>query len=73
MVINILAFCFRQLKALDAEKVFDREQELCYLVVNILFTIMWRGIDGSNKDAWKVIKICFVISLFCFLFTFQFK
>ncbi|XP_075227690.1 neurobeachin-like protein 1 [Lycorma delicatula] len=50
---KILFDALQQLKALDAEKVFDREQELCYLVVNILFTIMWRGIDGNNKDAWK--------------------
>ncbi|XP_039288398.1 neurobeachin-like protein 1 isoform X2 [Nilaparvata lugens] len=50
---EILFDALQQLKALDAEKVFDREQELCYLVVNILFTIMWRGIDASQKDAWK--------------------
>ncbi|XP_046399154.1 neurobeachin-like protein 2 [Ischnura elegans] len=43
----------RILKELDEEKVGDKEDELCYLVVNILFTILWRGVEGSGKDAWK--------------------
>ena len=44
----------RQWKALDEGKLGDREEELCYLVVNILFTVMWRGVEGASKDAWKV-------------------
>jgi hypothetical protein len=48
----------RQWKALDEGKLGDREEELCYLVVNILFTVMWRGVEGASKDAWKV-KIVF--------------
>ncbi|KAF4524182.1 hypothetical protein B566_EDAN013928 [Ephemera danica] len=43
-----------QWKALDAGRLGDREEELCYLVVNILFTVMWRGIEGASKEAWKV-------------------
>lgn len=27
----------------------DREEELCQLVVNILFTVMWRGLQVSDK------------------------
>jgi hypothetical protein len=47
------------LKELDEEKRGDKEEELCYLVVNILFTILWRGIEGSGKDVWKVITVHF--------------
>jgi hypothetical protein len=32
----------------------DQEEELCYLVVNILFMILWRGVEGASKEAWKV-------------------
>ncbi|XP_071441260.1 neurobeachin-like protein 1 [Hetaerina americana] len=47
------AEAMRILKELDEEKVGDKEEELCYLVVNILFTILWRGIESSGKEAWK--------------------
>nr|XP_018911290.1 PREDICTED: neurobeachin-like protein 1 [Bemisia tabaci] len=43
----------QQWKTLDAENEGNRENELCYLVVYILFTIMWRGIDGNSKNCWK--------------------
>lgn len=60
-----MEFC-RQWKALDERKLGDREEELCYLVVNILFTVMWRGVEGASKDAWKVkylLKFCIVIKI----------
>jgi hypothetical protein len=39
---------------MDAERLEDQEEELCYLVVNILFMILWRGVEGASKEAWKV-------------------
>jgi hypothetical protein len=39
---------------MDVEKLVDHEEELCYLVANILFTVLWRGVEGANKEAWKV-------------------
>ncbi|GLG93298.1 Neurobeachin [Gryllus bimaculatus] len=35
------------------ERMVDEAEELSYLVANILFTVMWRGVEGSSKDAWK--------------------
>lgn len=43
----------------DPEKLEDKEEELCYLVANLLFTIMWRGIDVNSKDAWKVNNVLY--------------
>lgn len=31
----------------------SKEDELVYLVTNVLFTILWRGIESSGGDAWK--------------------
>eukprot|EP00095_Tigriopus_kingsejongensis_P009861 snap_masked-scaffold853_size88743-processed-gene-0.4 protein:Tk09861 transcript:snap_masked-scaffold853_size88743-processed-gene-0.4-mRNA-1 annotation:"neurobeachin-like protein 1 isoform x3" len=31
----------------------DREEELCQLTINILFTVMWRGLHGASEDAIK--------------------
>ncbi|XP_059473157.1 neurobeachin-like protein 1 isoform X2 [Neocloeon triangulifer] len=50
---QLLNQALEQWKALDAGKLGDREEELCYLVVNILFTVMWRGVEGASKEAWK--------------------
>jgi hypothetical protein len=49
-----MCFCYRQWKEMDAEKLVDQEEELCYLVANILFTVLWRGVVGASKEAWKV-------------------
>lgn len=32
----------------------DQEEQLVYLVTNILFTVLWRGIDNNGGDSWKV-------------------
>ena len=32
------------------EDVYIQEEELCQLVVNVLFTIMWRGKPGFPSD-----------------------
>jgi hypothetical protein len=37
-------------KGRDEDKI---EEELCQLVVNILFTVMWRGIHGASDDVVK--------------------
>jgi hypothetical protein len=39
---------------MDAEKLMDQEKQLCNLVVDILFMILWRGVEGATKEAWKV-------------------
>lgn len=49
-----MCLCCRQWKEMDAEKLVDQEEELCYLVANILFTVLWRGVEGASKEAWKV-------------------
>lgn len=37
-----------------AEQTENKEEELISLVTNILFTVLWRGIDNSGGDSWKV-------------------
>lgn len=32
----------------------DQEEQLVYLVTNILFTVLWRGVDNNGGDSWKV-------------------
>lgn len=49
-----VSVCCRRWSGEDAEKLVDQEEELCYLVVNILFMILWRGVEGASKEAWKV-------------------
>lgn len=49
-----VSVCCRRWGGEDAEKLVDQEEELCYLVVNILFMILWRGVEGASKEAWKV-------------------
>lgn len=31
----------------------NKEEELISLVTNILFTVLWRGIDNNGGDSWK--------------------
>lgn len=31
----------------------NKEEELISLVTNILFTVLWRGIDSNGGDSWK--------------------
>ncbi|KAG8260208.1 hypothetical protein J6590_102043 [Homalodisca vitripennis] len=50
---KILFDALQRWRVYDAEKLEDKEEELCYLVANLVFTIMWRGIDINSKDAWK--------------------
>ncbi|XP_069696226.1 neurobeachin-like protein 1 isoform X2 [Periplaneta americana] len=50
---RLMSIALKQWKELDAEKLVDQEEELCYLVVNILFTVLWRGVEGASKEAWK--------------------
>lgn len=40
-------------KSLINEEIEDKEEQLIYLVTNILFTVLWRGIDNSGGDSWK--------------------
>lgn len=44
----------RQWVALDADRQGDREEDLCYLVLNILFTVLWRGVETGSRDCWRV-------------------
>lgn len=29
------------------------EEELCNLLTNVLFSVTWRGVDGSDEAAWR--------------------
>lgn len=40
-------------KSLINEGIEDKEEQLIYLITNILFTILWRGIDSNGGDSWK--------------------
>ena len=31
----------------------NTEEQLVYLVTNILFTVLWRGIGNENVNCWK--------------------
>ncbi|XP_065200473.1 neurobeachin-like protein 1 isoform X2 [Planococcus citri] len=42
-----------QWRNLESEKEEDKEQELCNAIINILFTIMWKGYDAHQKLVWK--------------------
>lgn len=35
-------------------KTENKEKDLCSLVENILFVVMWRGVNIHNKSCWKV-------------------
>lgn len=32
---------------------FDKEEQLIYLVTNILYTVLWHGIENNGGDSWK--------------------
>ena len=32
----------------------EKNEELCQNLLIILFTIMWKGVEGSGEQAWKV-------------------
>lgn len=34
--------------------VVENSEELCHNLVIVLYTIMWKGVDGSDETAWKV-------------------
>ena len=44
----------------------DEAEELCQNLLIVLFTIMWKGVEGSGKEAWKVLTVTH--SFFSFLF-----
>lgn len=37
----------------DNDDEVDSEEQLIYLVTNILFTILWRGVTNDNPNCWK--------------------
>lgn len=39
---------------LYSESTVDKEEQLVYLVTNILFTVLWRGVENNSGDSWKV-------------------
>ncbi|GAB6029770.1 Neurobeachin-like protein 1 [Chamberlinius hualienensis] len=41
------------LESLESGHFSDAEDELCQLVCNITYLVMWRGITGSDKRAWR--------------------
>jgi len=38
-----------------SDKMENKEKDLCSLVENILFVVMWRGVNIHNKNCWKVL------------------
>lgn len=32
---------------------YDKEEQLIYLVTNILYTVLWHGIENNGGDSWK--------------------
>lgn len=38
--------------SVDGTTTLNKEDELLYLVTNILFTVLWRGIDNNGGDSW---------------------
>ncbi|GFR76164.1 neurobeachin-like protein 1 [Elysia marginata] len=34
----------------------EQKEELCQNVLIIILTIMWKGLDGSSKDIWKLVS-----------------
>lgn len=39
--------------AMSSSTTESKEEELVYLVTNILFTILWHGIENNGGDSWK--------------------
>lgn len=39
--------------SLTSNSIESKEDELVYLVTNILFTILWNGIENNGGDSWK--------------------
>lgn len=37
-------------------KTENKEKDLCSLVENILFVVMWRGVNIHIKNCWKVLN-----------------
>lgn len=37
-----------------SSKTENKENDLCSLVENILFVVMWRGVNIHSKKCWKV-------------------
>lgn len=46
---------FSPWQELTNNKPESKEKDLCSLVENILFVVMWRGVNIHNKNCWKVI------------------
>lgn len=41
---------------LSSSKTENKENDLCSLVENILFVVMWRGVNIHSKNCWKVLN-----------------
>lgn len=48
------------------ESTVDKEEQLVYLVTNILFTVLWRGVENNSGDSWKVSYFGFFIFVFIY-------
>jgi len=44
-----------QWQEFTSSKTENKESDLCSLVENILFVVMWRGVNIHSKNCWKVI------------------
>ena len=47
----------------DVEEREKEEQALVDTVLEIIFRVMWKGIEGYDKESWRVL-VCFVFNLY---------
>lgn len=55
----IFLFIYSPWQEYSNSKTENKEKDLCSLVENILFVVMWRGVNIHNKSCWKVYYISF--------------
>ena len=39
---------------LDGDEQLEKQEELCQNILIILFTVVWKGVEGCDNEAWKV-------------------
>ena len=39
---------------LDGAEQLEKQEELCQNILIILFTVIWKGVEGCDNEAWKV-------------------
>lgn len=42
-----------EMDAIESTKLSNKEEQLIYLVTNLIYTVLWQGIDKNGGDSWK--------------------